>query len=285
MYYLNLGCGNRYHPKWINIDINAKHPNVFSLDVCKGIPLEDNCCEAVYHSHLLEHLKRIDARFLMKECFRVLRRGGVIRVAVPDLEKICKIYLKKYELALAGDKMGAADYDWILLEMFDQMVREQSGGDMLDYLCRQDLPNRSFLYSRIGEELNDIVEHNKVQYARSLSSFKLSNGSIKNHLKMSKCVRLLAHQIQAKLLRVILGEERIRAYKIGLFRLQGEIHHWMYDRFSLSRLLVDTGFRNPIVVSACCSQSPSWSEFNLDTLPNGTVIKPDSLFMEAIKPE
>ena len=58
----------------------------------------------------------------------------------------------------------------------------------------------------------------------------------------------------------------------------------MYDRYSLAKLMLAVGFRNPVEQTATTSQIPGWSDFHLDTLPSGAVIKPDSFFMEAIKP-
>jgi len=85
------------------------------------------------------------------------------------------------------------------------------------------------------------------------------------------------------LLWLLLGSDNMRALEIGRFRLSGEVHHWMYDRYSLGRLLIAAGFRNPVVQSATTSLIPNWTSFHLDTLPDGRVIKPDLFFMEATK--
>lgn len=74
------------------------------------------------------------------------------------------------------------------------------------------------------------------------------------------------------------------ALGIGRFRLDGEVHQWMYDRFSLARLLQEAGFIDPTICTASDSQIPDWSSFHLDTIPDGTIIKPDLLFIEARKP-
>ena len=70
----------------------------------------------------------------MNECYRVLRQKGILRVAVPDLERIALIYLKALEKANSGSHEWAANYDWILLEMFDQTVRNQPGGEIRTFL-------------------------------------------------------------------------------------------------------------------------------------------------------
>lgn len=86
------------------------------------------------------------------------------------------------------------------------------------------------------------------------------------------------------LIKMLLSADDYQALQIGRFRLQGEIHQWMYDRYSLARLLEQTGFHHPVQRTACESATENWLQFHLDTEPDGTVYKPDSLYMEATKP-
>ena len=59
--YLNLGCGSRFHEQWNNIDFKSNPPDVVGHNLLKGIPFENQTFEVVYHSHLLEHLKKKQA--------------------------------------------------------------------------------------------------------------------------------------------------------------------------------------------------------------------------------
>lgn len=68
-----------------------------------------------------------------------------------------------------------------------------------------------------------------------------------------------------------------------MFRQDGEIHRWMYDRFSLGRKLAEVGFVEIAPCRADQSAIERFAEFDLDTR-DGRVRKPDSLFMEARKP-
>src|SRR5262249_43245401 len=120
----NLGCGQRYHPDWVNMDLVSSGMGVIAPDLGQGIPLPDSSCEVVYHSHVLEHIRRPEVMAFMKGCHRILKPGGIVRIAVPDLERICRLYLEKLEQALAGDVRSAHDYRWLLLELYDQAVRE-----------------------------------------------------------------------------------------------------------------------------------------------------------------
>src|SRR4051812_26231586 len=110
MTYLNLGCGSRYHRDWIHIDIEPSTPHGIAYDLSEGIPQPDNSCDVVYHSHVLEHIRRQHAGPFIAECYRVLKPGGVIRVVVPDLERITRTYLEKLEGASNGDSAAQADY-------------------------------------------------------------------------------------------------------------------------------------------------------------------------------
>ena len=99
---LNLGCGPTFHPDWVNLDISPTDPRVRSADVTKGIPLPPNVCDAVYHSHVLEHLSAEEAKVFIAECYRVLKPAGILRVAVPDLEQIARLYLQCLDSARRG---------------------------------------------------------------------------------------------------------------------------------------------------------------------------------------
>jgi len=80
---LNIGCGPNQKPGWVNIDLI---PNVdLSLDMREKLPLEDGCATIVYSEHFFEHLDYpVDAKHFLHECHRVLERGGIISIGVPD---------------------------------------------------------------------------------------------------------------------------------------------------------------------------------------------------------
>ena len=81
---LNLGCGLRFHPDFINVDLHAFNEDVVSQDITGPLRFEDNAFDVVYHSHLLEHLSRQNGAKFLKECHRICKPGGVIRVVVPQ---------------------------------------------------------------------------------------------------------------------------------------------------------------------------------------------------------
>jgi SAM-dependent methyltransferase len=120
---VNLGCGRRALPGWINYDSSIKihvmkyrivrrlfyffkiiskedlesqwPRNVIRRDLRKGIPLKDNSVDYIYCSHMLEHLSLEDARKLIREAFRVLKPGGWMRIVVPDLKLLATKYVEE----------------------------------------------------------------------------------------------------------------------------------------------------------------------------------------------
>ena len=91
---------------------------------------------------MLSHLLPADALKLTGECYRVLKPGGVLRVVTEDLETMCRIYLQKLEEAFNGNSESAHDYDWMILEIYDQATREKPGGRMSEYLTRIRCPTK-----------------------------------------------------------------------------------------------------------------------------------------------
>lgn len=121
---LNIGCGASPVPGWVNIDNSmslylAKHSLIVCLlrklrllnthqikliDFFKQnevlyskathLPIKKNSVSIVYSSHMMEHLDRQDAFIFLHEAMRVLTDGGIIRLCLPDIHKLCKNYLE-----------------------------------------------------------------------------------------------------------------------------------------------------------------------------------------------
>lgn len=247
---LNLVCGQTYHKEWINIDISSHSEYVLAHDLTKEIPFNDNIFDVVYHSHILEHFPKNYAHKFIKECYRVLKPGGIIRVVVPDLEGIVKEYILNLEQALSGDPIAQEKYNWIMLELYDQTVRNQSGGEMLHYLVQDNLIIKDYIISRIGAEAINIINN---------------KDSINKNLQFRK------------------NDTELSAEEIGNFRKSGEIHQWMYDRYSLNKLLKECGFHEIQIKKYNESLIPDFNLYCLDITPEGLQRKPDSLYIEAIK--
>jgi len=290
---LNLGCGQRFHPDWVNVDFHSSDPAVMAHDLRQGIPFSGGSFDVVYHSHILEHFPVEAAHGFLVECFRVLKPGGLIRVAVPDLEQIARLYLKSLELARQGDAAWQHHYNWMMIELYDQTAREVSGGNFGRYLSREVVPNIDFVVMRQGKEAERTLAAAEQSRTRIRASQTHASGPApgrgngRYHAARQKVRRLVElvtspSKLRERCVQQLLGTE-YSLLQLGRFRRSGEIHQWMYDSYSLGQALVKAGFTGPCRTSAAESRMAGWVSFSLDTEPDGTVYKPDSLYMEAVK--
>lgn len=113
---LNLGCGDQIVEGWINVDyaigarlnrvplfrlVNKRlhlfntdwDERIFIHDLATRFPWPDSSVDVVYSSHTLEHFNKEDGYRFLRECHRVLRPGGIIRLLVPDLRCVVVEYM------------------------------------------------------------------------------------------------------------------------------------------------------------------------------------------------
>jgi SAM-dependent methyltransferase len=122
---VNIGCGAAPTTGWINLDNSpavrlagrpwllrgliragladrsswdlarvARSENIRYANAVRRIPCPDRSADVVYSSHMIEHLDRGEAQRFLREARRVLRRGGIIRLAAPDLSLLMQDYLR-----------------------------------------------------------------------------------------------------------------------------------------------------------------------------------------------
>lgn len=272
---LNIGCGENAHPDWVNIDIVGSLPGTIAHDVRRGLPFLDSEFEACYCSHMLEHVTRSQARVIVDETYRVLKPNGIVRLVVPDLEQIVRQYLMTLDDVTSSRGHREPDYDWMMLELLDQTVRSTPGGEMLAYLTDVNISNKKFIVSRIGLEAERVWKiSRRPKGARIFCCLKTR--------KLTWFVKQLRTEIASFFVLLIAGVDARRSFREGLFRDAGEIHRWMYDRFSLMRLLIQAGFSNVTLCRADESSIPRFNTYNLDIV-NKRIRKPDSLYVEAVK--
>jgi predicted SAM-dependent methyltransferase len=270
---LNIGCGRQCHPEWCNVDLHAFDDSVMEHDIRTGLPFADGTFDVVYHSHVLEHLSPEQGEMLIHECFRVLRAGGILRIVVPDLERIAELYLQMLRKAWNGEKTAAENYNWMKLELLDQMVRSKSGGMMGPYMLDRGKLNEDFVNSRVGREV-DSCEPARAGKPRPRFSWRQRLRS-----KLLNC----RYSMTRSWVRLVMGPDYANAFQEGVFRQQGEVHRWMYDRYSLRQLCEKYGFCGFTVCHAEESQIERFNEYQLD-LTGNSVRKPDSLFVECRRP-
>lgn len=93
---LHLGSGKRYIPGFIHIDIN-KFPHIDYVHDIRTLPMiKNNSVDLIYFCHGIEYFDRFEIKDVLKEWKRVLKKGAVLRLALPDFEALVKVY-KKYK--------------------------------------------------------------------------------------------------------------------------------------------------------------------------------------------
>ena len=141
---------------------------------------------------------------------------------------------------------------------------------MATYLSQRPVRNRDFVVSRIGSEALRFFEDGPDRRAFTVA--------VRSFLRRAK--RRVAGWDPRM---ILLTRADRRALRTGRFRQSGEIHQWMYDRYSLRLLLMGAGFRDVRQVTPFESTIPGWLHYKLDADEYSTN-KPDSIFLEGRRP-
>lgn len=114
---INLGSGPASAKGWINYDwgllpIIGKYrlssifiklgllskeydwswPKLELVNIKNKLPDKDRSVDYIYCSNVLEHFEKSEAIKILKDCRRVLKSKGLIRIVVPDLLKLTEFY-------------------------------------------------------------------------------------------------------------------------------------------------------------------------------------------------
>ncbi len=98
---LHIGCGQNQPIDWLNCDLYPLKSNIIHLNATETFPFESDTFSYVFSEHMIEHIPYAGGTFMLKECFRVLKKGGKIRISTPNLQSFISLYTdKKSELQL-----------------------------------------------------------------------------------------------------------------------------------------------------------------------------------------
>ena len=89
---IHLGCGTINHPDFINVDLRWYKHIHYHKDISDLKVFKENFADLIYVCHCLEHISHTKINDTLKEWFRVLKPGGILRISVPDFDKILFIY-------------------------------------------------------------------------------------------------------------------------------------------------------------------------------------------------
>jgi predicted SAM-dependent methyltransferase len=88
---LHIGCGGNYLKGWFNTDLfpNARRTK---LDSTKTFPYPDNTFDYIFTEHMIEHVPYAAGQVMLRECYRVLKPGGILRLITPDVKFLMSLY-------------------------------------------------------------------------------------------------------------------------------------------------------------------------------------------------
>jgi predicted SAM-dependent methyltransferase len=104
---LRLGSGRHTDPGWLSADLLPVHPRVIFMDVTRPWPLPSQSFDVIHCEHVIEHLSYEGGLAMLGEAHRVLRPGGVLRIATPNLALVARL------ISVGGGGADAAIADYV----------------------------------------------------------------------------------------------------------------------------------------------------------------------------
>jgi len=120
---LHLGCGQVHFDGWLNLDRDFRSSPDIRLDLRAGLPVASGTVSFIYSEHLIEHLTLSAGTRLFVDAAAGLEKGGVFRIAMPDLGYLVQKYLRNWQ-----------DQEWLADPVYRSI---DSAAHMLNYSVRE----------------------------------------------------------------------------------------------------------------------------------------------------
>jgi len=224
------------------------------IDAARPLPFAGNRFNAIYARRILEHLAPDEAHAFVKEARRLLAANGILRVSVPDTESLARDYLAAVERARTDPQPHIIeDVHAKRLVYMDQFVRRVPGGALARHIVSGRMSEESLRHA-LGDALGTRDEAVKSRMPPAAPAWR-------QRLKEA-------------------GRVLLRRRWVHETHARREAHLWIYDRFSLPRLLLDAGFTDIRVVGPDTSAIAGWQRWTLDVSDSGAHPFEPSLIVE-----
>lgn len=102
---LHLGSGRSPKSGWVNVDLFGDRVDL-AWNLHRSLPFEQDSVDAIFHEHLLEHFTLRKGSALIRECYRILKAHGVLRIGVPDAATYLQSYMQDGGVLIASAYPG-----------------------------------------------------------------------------------------------------------------------------------------------------------------------------------
>ena len=267
--YINLGCGPVFidSPDWLNLDYVPTAAAVRKANLMDQLPVPQSSAILVYSSHFLEHVPRAQVSAFLAECHRILAADGVLRLVLPDLENLCRAYL------MHRDQGEHEQANFIVLEMIDQCVRKETGGELGNFYKK--LKSASYSSQMMVDFIRD----------RTGEDLALTITGREQFFGWGRIIRVVLNRLERFWVRAVLKllPGAFRTQNVSLSDV-GERHQWLWDFHQLQALLVELGFTNIVRYTADTSGFVGFPFQPLDLDSSGRPRKgAESMYIEARK--
>ena len=266
---LNIACGEVFSKdsSWINLDIVSNNKHVKKYNLLNKLPFSSNSVDAIYCSHFIEHIPIHRVNSFLKECYRILKKKGVLRLVLPDFEELTKEYLK--QIKLKNYKFSKI----VHLSIIDQCVRKYPGGELDQYYKKLMIEK-----NRRKEEIKFINYLNGVNFKKKLKKKKPLSQKINQIFFLFKEFFFLYWlRIVTLLLPKSFVDQNVS------FARTGEIHQWVWDYYMLKERLLSAGFKNIFKTSFNKTKYKEFKLFKFDEYKRKKSRGIESMYIESIK--
>ncbi len=155
---IHIGCGEKFLPGYTHVDArDFPHVDYVTDKLDKLDMFQNDSADEIYACHVLEHFTRAEMKRgdLLQEWHRILKRGGILRIAVPDFEAIVAEYLATKNLeTVMGLLYGGQNYEYNFhyqaydFRRLEDLLKRSGFSDVERYDWREFLPEDYDDFSR-----------------------------------------------------------------------------------------------------------------------------------------